>query len=101
MKTDLIQAVGLMEDGALWVKPANASFPYIYREAMEVHWDENERRLFGAKPRPNPHLDFSQLQWFHQILAAAKEQGVTLLVSAETNWSNTPPQLRAEILAAG
>jgi hypothetical protein len=96
---DLIQAVGITKDGALWVKPATASFPLIYREAMEVHWDEREQRLFGAKPRQHPDLDFSQLQWFRQILAAAQEQGVQLVIGEKTDWSNTPPELRNEISA--
>jgi len=99
MKTDLIAALGIAEDGSLWVKPSTTSFPMIYREAMEVHWDEKEQRLFGAKPRPNPELDFSKLQWFQQIAAAAREQGVELTIGDTTIWSNIPPELQSQIAA--
>lgn len=51
MRTDTIVAVGIDEDGSLWVRPATATFPYIYREAMGVHWDAGRRRLFSPKPR--------------------------------------------------
>jgi hypothetical protein len=45
VQADVIEALGISEDGALWVKPATATFPFIYREAMEVHWDEKKGHL--------------------------------------------------------
>jgi len=54
MQTDLIEAVGIDESGSLWVKPATATFPYIYREAMEVHRDAERACLYSPKPRKWP-----------------------------------------------
>jgi hypothetical protein len=45
MRTDAIAAIGIDEDGSLWVKPATATFPFIYREAMDVKWDAERLRL--------------------------------------------------------
>jgi len=100
MQIDTIKAVGVDDHGSLWVKPATAAFPYIWREALEVHWDPKEERLFGAKPREFPDLDFTRFQWFRQIVAAAREQGVELVLTETTDWSNIEPDLRKEITAA-
>ena len=51
MRTDSVEAVGIGEAGSLWVKPAAATIPLIYREAMEVHWDPTRLRLYSPKPR--------------------------------------------------
>jgi hypothetical protein len=101
MQTDTIRAVGIDEQGALWVEPTTTRFPYVYREAMGVRWSAKEVRLFGAKPREFPDLDFTKVQWFRQIVAAAQEQGVELLIAETTDWSNIEPDLREEIAAAG
>jgi len=100
MRTDAIKAVGIDEQGALWVKPATASFPYIYREAMSVRWDAQKACLFGSKPREFPDLDLSRPGWFRQIIAAAREQGVELVVVETTEWSNIDPGLQEEIRTA-
>ena len=41
MTIDEIEAVGIDHAESLWVKPSTASFPLIYREAMQVQWDAN------------------------------------------------------------
>lgn len=92
--TDDIEAIGIDEAGALWVKPATMKFPYIYREAMEIAWDAN--RLSLISPRPG---DWSHFQWFEQILKVAGRQGVVLKVVASTSWVNVGEALRQEIVA--
>ena len=37
MKLEQIGAVGIGDEGSLWIKPAACTFPYIDREAMGVH----------------------------------------------------------------
>jgi hypothetical protein len=39
MTMDRIDEIGIDPGGRLYVKPVSASFPDVYREAMEVHWD--------------------------------------------------------------
>lgn len=95
MKTDDIEEIGIDEAGSLWVKPATARFPYMYREAMEVGWDGERECLFGPTPR-----QWSYADWFRQIVAAAKEQGTALLLSAGTQWISIDDSLKAEILDA-
>ena len=89
MRTDTIEAVGIDEGGSLWVKPAAATFPLIYREAMEVHWDAERLRLYSPKPR-----DWSYCAWFTKIKDAAREQGVELQLGPATMWSGIDPELK-------
>ncbi|MBE9555818.1 MAG: hypothetical protein IMF08_03090 [Proteobacteria bacterium] len=51
MRIDQIEAVGIDGNGSLWVKLAASTFPYIYREAMEVQWDADRLCLFSQRPR--------------------------------------------------
>ena len=95
MRTDVIEAVGIEDDGSLWVKPAASKFPYIYREAMEVHWDAERLRLYSPKLR-----EWSYVDWFRQIRDAAREQGVSLTLEETTSWSNVDGHLRQAITAA-
>lgn len=39
MATDSIAEIAIDEVGRLCVRPSTASFPFIWREAMEAHWD--------------------------------------------------------------
>ncbi len=64
-----IEEIGIDSANRLYVKPVGIALPYIYREAMEVHWDQEREVLYGASPR-----DWSHFRWFKQIFAAAKEQ---------------------------
>lgn len=74
--------------------PQSARFPYVYREAMEVHWDATGNYLFGPRPR-----EWSYIDWFRQILKAASTQGCSLVVAGTTRWSNVPEDLRVEMTA--
>lgn len=94
MRSDLIEAVGFTEAGGLYVKPSTAEFPFIYREAMEVGWDDAARRLYGPHPR-----EWTFPMWFQQIRSAAREQGVDLRLSPHTRWPGVPDELRAKIAA--
>lgn len=96
MRTDTIQEVGIDQKGSLWVKPTTATFPYIYREAMEVHWDADRRCLYGPTPR-----EASYLTWFKQIVCGAQYQGVELELKPETRWSGIDDELRHAIVAEG
>ena len=89
---DDIAAIGIDENMRLWIKPRHQTFPYIYREAMEVHWDPNRDYLYSPPPR-----EWSYLRWFQQIVAAAKEHGCFLHITAETAWENVPNDLMIEL----
>jgi hypothetical protein len=93
MTRDLIDEIGIDNKGRLYVRPRQCSFEFIYREAMEVHWNEDKGRLYGPPPRR-----WSYLQWYNQIIKAAHEQGVNLRLHAETTWSDVPGDLKDEIL---
>ena len=93
MKLDAIAKIEIDADGRLHVVPGSCSFPLVYREAMEVHWDDERRSLYSPKPR-----EWSYAHWLKQILAAAHEQGVSLQLSASTTWLNIGPSTKAELM---
>jgi hypothetical protein len=92
MDADSIAALGIDVEERLFVRPASATFPQIYREAMEVHWDPGSRQLYSAKPR-----EWTYPRWFQQIIHAAAEQGCDLRLTASTAWVDIPAEVKAEI----
>ena len=96
MRTDMIEAVGIDEGGSLWVKPAAATFPYVYREARDVHWDAEQLRLYSPAPRAWPYA-----AWFSQIREAARSQGVELKLGDTTCWSGIDTDLQQALVGIG
>ena len=93
LDTDFIQKVGIDESSRLIVRPASRKFPYIYREAMEVHWCEKGCFLYSPAPK-----DWSYLDWYKQIIKSAELQSVHLHINDETVWSYVPDDLKLKIL---
>lgn len=93
MTHDEIAEVEIDGIGQLRVKPVHATFPYIYREGMEVHWDPTCKVLYSPKPR-----EWTYLRWFEPILVAAAQQDCQLQLSAGTRWLNVDRTIRNEIL---
>ncbi|MFT6791170.1 MAG: hypothetical protein ACJA04_000370 [Cellvibrionaceae bacterium] len=60
---DEIKEIGIDEEQRLYVKPLSAKFPMMYREAIEVNWNQNTLALYGGIPRQWSHLD-----WYKQII---------------------------------
>ena len=96
MELETIAELEIDTAGKLHVVPSTRVFPYIYREAMEVHWDPARRSLYSPTPRDWPYS-----HWFQQILDAAREQGYELRLSASTKWLNIDPGVKAELLQIG
>lgn len=94
MEADEIKEVRIDSSNRLFVLPKSKTFPYIYREAMEVSWDCKSRALHSPVPRK-----WSHVMWFQQILDAAREQGCELVLTVNTHWLNVPISVKDEILA--
>jgi hypothetical protein len=95
MEQDAIKEIGIDVEGRLYIKPQNRKFPFIYLEAMEVHWDRHNECLFT--PPPPRGNSASPTWWFRQIIAAAKEQNCKLHIESGTAWHNISDQLKIEI----
>ncbi len=93
MERDTIAEVEIDATGKLHVVPTKLAFQYIYREAIEVQWDDVRRSLHSPEPRA-----WSYARWFQQILAAAREQNCELSIAASTKWLNIDPGIKAEFL---
>lgn len=91
MKADPITEIGIDAQERLYVRPATAMFPQIYREAREVHWDAAARVLHSPKPR-----DWSYAQWFRQIIETADAYGEPLCLSPTTVWVNIPDEMKTQ-----
>lgn len=87
-----IEAIGIDDASRLWIKPRERAFPYIYREAMEVHWNDEAGFLYSPKPRK-----WTYVKWFQQVVDAARQQGCCLRVTEETRWENIPRELQEDI----
>lgn len=93
LQTDDIEAVGIADDGSVYVKPATVELPYIWREAAEVHWDQDHKRLYGPVPRK-----WTQLGWFKHIITIAMHHGTLLSPTDLTKWINVSGELRGKMI---
>ncbi|MCA0202667.1 MAG: hypothetical protein LCH56_17870 [Proteobacteria bacterium] len=91
--------MGIDDFDRLYVRPAhgNSALPFIYRAGMGVAWDETRQVLF---PRPPSQDNWTQYEWFRQIIAAAIDEcGIRLRMGTETKWSGVSDELRMQIEA--
>jgi hypothetical protein len=96
MTSDDIAEIRIDATERLCVVPQSNSFPYIYRAAMEVRWDDKGRYLYSPKPR-----EWSYEHWFQQIIAAVKQEyGCTLVITPATRWQNVDASLKIMITSA-
>ncbi|WP_036309009.1 hypothetical protein, partial [Methyloglobulus morosus] len=96
IENDNIAIIGIDESKRLYVTPMREEFPYIYRAAMQVNWDDNGKCLYSPVPS-----EWTYLQWFQQIIAAANsEYGVSLAISHGTQWESIDNDLKHQILTA-
>lgn len=85
MKIDPIIKIEIDGKGRLLIYPASHTYPMIYREAVEVHWDAAGKYLYSPQPR-----EWSYLDWFKHIITTVRD----LRLTSETKWSNVPEELR-------
>jgi hypothetical protein len=94
MVNDLIIEIGINKNQQLYIRPLTQKFPMIYREAMEVNWDNIENLLYSPKPR-----EWSYFDWFNQIIKAVKIQSCSLSFNENTTWVNISENLKSQILS--
>jgi Integron Cassette Protein Hfx_Cass5 len=96
VKADEIALIEIDAMGRLCVSPESASYPYIYRAAMEVHWDAHGKYLYSPVPR-----EWSYARWLRQFRDALKDEyGATLAVTPRTRWRNIDEKLKSELIEA-
>jgi hypothetical protein len=94
MNTDYIEAVGINEQGELYIKPTTKHFGLIWRSATQVHWSERGNYLYSPKPR-----EWSYLDWYkHIVTVIANEYNCKLLVTEDTAWNHVNNELRSQII---
>jgi hypothetical protein len=96
MKPVEVSEIRINEFGELFVKPSvnpDNVCRFVYRAAMEVDWDEESQSFICPAPR-----EWSYLDWYKQVLAAAvSEPGILLKVTNTTAWINIPRELQEQI----
>ena len=96
MPEEAIGEVGLDADQRMFVRPSVSDFEYVYRAAMEVHWDKALGRLSHPQPR-----EWTPVRWFQQIVAAVlSEYRVQLKLTEKTTWTDVPSDIRSAIESA-
>ncbi|WP_374950470.1 hypothetical protein [Mucilaginibacter sp.] len=94
-KHDNIKEIRIDKLERLCVMPDEQNFSFIWRSAMEVHWDEKGKFLYSPKPR-----EWSYFDWYRQILDATKDEyGCCLVLTNETSWIDIPIALKEQILS--
>ncbi len=101
MRTVDISTIAISDEGSLLIQPADHAdakarlYPYIYRAATEVRWNEDQAAFSSPTPKK-----WSYGQWFLHILSSVKsELGVALVLTDRTAWCNVPPEIRTLIQA--
>lgn len=97
VQEDKIIEIAIDEYGRLCITPEIEKFHYIYREGMDVHWDEKKSRLHGSKLR-SYEGSWGYLDWYKQIIKAASEQGVKLNITKKTKWINISNNIKSDII---
>lgn len=92
MKEDTVARIEIDDAGRLLVVPFSETFPYIWREAMEVNWDPDCSALYAPLPRT-----WTRSRWLAQIFNAARAQGCELRVTHDTTWVGFEPDVEAEL----
>jgi hypothetical protein len=84
MKTEAISIIWIDDSNRLCIQPDNMTFEMIYRSAMGVQWNTENRHLYSQVLNSGTPID-----WFHQILAAVEiEYGYRLCITEKTKWKN-------------
>jgi len=91
-----IEEIGLDDQDYLFVRPETTSadeYAYIWRDASGIRWNSQVRALHAAEPSR-----WAALALYQQIVTAAhREYGVQLRITAKTEWSRIPTDLRTQI----
>ena len=94
MPSDRSAQLGIDAEERLFVVADSATFPLVHRQAMAVHWEDEQRRPYSSRPR-----EWSYLAWYAQIVKAAKLQSGALIVTADTEWVDIPDEPEDESIA--
>ena len=89
MVSDFIDEIGIDADRRIYLRPRQQTFPYIYREAIDIHWEPQTRRLRSSVPR-----EWSYLQWFQHIVCGS---GVDFRLAPDCSFATIPDDLRLSI----
>ena len=95
MKSDTIAEVSIDSSVRLHVRPTCEEFPHVWRAAMEVYWSDSSCTLHSPPPRTWSYVD-----WYRQIIEAAKDEyGCTLVLTSGTTWVNVPAEIQRAVVA--
>ncbi len=82
--------------GILNVYPKDREYPSIYRSAMAVYWNDEDKYIYHLEGQ-----NWTIEQWYTQILkAVSTEYGNRLLITPDTEWVNISDKERTGILGA-
>lgn len=96
MSEEIISEVKVLDSGKLLLALKSGgqdSYQFIYREAAGVYWVKDLKGFVSTEPKK-----WSYSEWFSYMLDIAKQIGIQLKLSKETNWVDIPEKERKQIL---
>ena len=94
IEKDNIIEIGIDDKLGIYIKPETAKFPFIWRSASGVHWDDRKNILCTTNQSGWTHL-----QWYKQIIGAVlDEYGYQFSLTDKTIWNNIPEDLKRSII---
>lgn len=96
MSEEIISEVRVLDSGKLLLTLKSGgknSYQSIYREAAGVYWDKELKGFISTEPKK-----WSYSEWFSHMFDIAKQIGIQLKLSKETNWVDIPEKEKKQIL---
>jgi len=98
MSEEIINKVRVLDSGKLLLALKSGgkdSYQFIYREAAGVYWEKDLKGFISTKPNK-----WSYSEWFSHMVDVAKQIGIDLKLSGETDWHEVPEKEKEQILKA-
>lgn len=93
-----INKVSILPDGRLAIFPSKTSslFQYVYREACEVYWDNNNQYFYSPVPR-----EWDYKKWYGHIVAVVRTGlNIKLNLSANTTFEANEDNFKTDMINA-
>ena len=91
-----ISEIGIDGNIGIYIRPETAKFPFIWRSASGIHWDDRKNILHTTN-----QTGWTHLQWYKQIVGVIRDEySYELLLTDKTIWINISNDLKKEMIEA-
>lgn len=97
MEREIVNTVEAKESGELILILQSGGKPfhqYIYREGVQVCWDDEKKGFQSAVPP----REWSYADWFAHTVATVEALDIELVLSPSATWINVPEDIKNELV---